>query len=219
LRAAIFANGTLPYPDLDRAKLSEDDWIIAADGGAKHCLTLGITPDVLIGDFDSLNPQERHTFEQAGAKTIPHPSQKNETDLEIAMHYAIDAGAEEIIIFGGMGERWDQSLANLLLPTLTVMKKAQVWLTSGPQSATVLKPGETHTLRGRPGDTISLIPLAGDALGVCTEGLEYPLHNETLIFGSTRGVSNVFLREDPTIHLHGGMLACIVIHNPEEYRR
>lgn len=216
MRAAIFANGSFPYPDLDRTKLVEDDWIIAADGGAQHCLALGITPDVLIGDFDSLNPQQRNTLEQAGAKVIPHPAQKDETDLELAMRYAIDAGAAEILIFGGMGERWDQSLANLLLPALPVMNKARVWLTSGPQTATIIQAGETRALRGRPGDTVSLIPLAGDALGVSTEGLEYPLRDESLIFGSTRGVSNVFLREDATVLLREGLLACIVIHNPEE---
>ncbi len=216
MRAAIFANGSFLYPDLDRAKLLEDDWIIAADGGAQHCLALGITPDVLIGDFDSLNPQQRHTLEQAGAEVIPHPAQKDETDLELALRYAIDAGAVEIVIFGGMGERWDQSLANMLLPALPVMNKARVWITSGPQTATIIQAGETHTFRGHPGDIVSLIPLAGDALGVSTEGLEYPLRGESLIFGSTRGVSNVFLREAAAVHLREGVLACIVIHNPEE---
>ena len=219
MRAAIFANGAFLYPELDRAKLMEDDWIIAADGGAEHCQALGVTPDVLIGDFDSLDPKQRHALEKAGAKVMSHPAKKDETDLELALRYAIDAGAEEIVIFGGMGERWDQSLANLLLPALPMMNQVRVWLTSGPQTATVLTAGETRTLRGRPGDTVSLIPLGGDALGVSTEGLEYPLRDETLSFGSTRGVSNVFLGEDAAVHLREGMLACIVIHNLDKDRR
>ena len=178
MRAAIFANGSFLYPDLDRAKLMEDDWIIVADGGAQHCLALGLTPSVLIGDFDSLDPQLRRDLEKAGTKVIPHPAQKDETDLELALRYAIDGGAKEIVIFGGMGKRWDQSLANLLLPTLSAMNKVQVWFTSGPQTATILRASETRTLRGHPGDTVSLIPLGGDALGVSTAGLEYPLQDE-----------------------------------------
>jgi thiamine pyrophosphokinase len=214
LRAAIFANGSFLYPDLDHSKLLDDDWILAADGGAQHCLALGITPDVLIGDFDSLDPQQRQTLEQAGAVVIPHPAQKDETDLELAMRYAIDAGAVEIVIFGGMGERWDQSLANLLLPTLPAMDTVRVFLTSGPQTATIVKAGETYTLRGHRGDTVSLIPLAGNAIGVTTEGLKYTLHDEILVFGSTRGISNVLQCEEAAVHLREGMLACIVIHNP-----
>ncbi len=85
-------------------------------------------------------------------------------------------------------------------------------LLDGSQEVFLLRCGESAEVTGSPGDTVSLIPLGGDAQGVTTSGLEYPLTGETLAFGATRGVSNVLLGESATVHLESGLLLCVVIH-------
>jgi thiamine pyrophosphokinase len=213
LRAVIFANGAHSYPQVDRSHLRPDDWLIAANGGARYCQALGLKPTVLIGDFDSLEPWERQQIEQSGATLVAHPARKDETDLELALRYAVEGGADEILVLGGLGDRWDQSFANLLLPASPKLADTRIRLVDGPQEVTLLRAGETLTISGQPGDKVSLIPVRGDAYGVTARGLEYPLDGDILQFGVTRGISNVLLGEQATFHLKQGLLACFVIHN------
>jgi thiamine pyrophosphokinase len=212
LRAIIFAGGKLAHPDQDRTHLRPGEWIIAADGGAHHCLALGLAPTIAIGDFDSLTPAELHSLESAGTELIRHPRHKDETDLELAVRLASGRGADEVLILGGLGERWDQSLANLLLPAAPGLERLKLRLVDGPQEITTLRGGESLALHGQPGDTVSLIPLGGDALGVTTRGLEYLLEAGTLPYGATLGVSNALTAETASVSLSKGLLLCIHIH-------
>jgi thiamine pyrophosphokinase len=171
---------------------------------------------VLIGDFDSIKIQERQALEQQGVTVVPFPESKDETDLELALRYAVEGGVNEVLILAGMGSRWDQSLANLLLPAMVEFAGVQIRLTDGPQEAAFVRDGETLKLQGQPGDKVSLIPLGGDAHGVTTHGLEYPLQEDTLYFGATRGVSNILLGEEATIHLERGIIACFIIRSSQK---
>jgi thiamine pyrophosphokinase len=208
LRAVIFANGSLNPP----VKLSPGDFIIAADGGARHCLALGLVPSVVIGDLDSLTPADLESLKALGAKILQFPVRKDFTDLELALQYARTSGADEILILGALGARWDQTLANIALPA--AFPELDIRLADGDQEFFYLRTGETLTISGRPGDTLSLIPLGGDAQGITTDRLEYPLNGENLPLGSTRGVSNVLLAEQAQITLREGCLLCVVIHQP-----
>lgn len=208
MRVIIFANGGFTYPP----EFKPDDIIIAADGGAQHCLALGIIPRLVIGDFDSLDKAQIHQLEQAGARLIRYPARKDFTDLELALQHARDHGAEEVIVLGALGGRWDQTLANVLLPVGQEFKSLPIRLLDGAQEIMLIHPGRKMILKGNPGDTLSLIPLMGDTQHITTEGLEYPLCNENLLFGSTRGVSNRLLGEKATISFESGMLLCVVIH-------
>ena len=216
MRAVIFANGVFSHPEIDRARLRSDDWLIAVNGGARHGQALGLTPAVLIGDFDSIKNQERQALDQQGVTMVSYPACKDETDLELALRYAVEGGADEVLILAGMGSRWDQSLANLLLLAMVELAGTQVRLVDGPQEAALVRGGETLKLHGQPGDKVSLIPLGGDVHGVTTNGLEYPLEEDALYFGATRGVSNILLGEEATIHLEQGIMACFVIHSPQK---
>jgi thiamine pyrophosphokinase len=211
----IFANGVLGDPNAAREAILPDDLLIAADGGLRHCRSLGLTPQVLIGDFDSISAQEVIELEASGIEVIRHPTQKDYTDLELALQHARKLGAQEILVFAALGRRWDQTLANLLLPAASTLQGTRITLLDGDQEIHLLdarqNPAELE-LRGEPGDTVSLIPLAGDAEGVRTAGLEYSLEGETLAFGATRGVSNCLINQEASITLRQGLLACIVIH-------
>jgi thiamine pyrophosphokinase len=212
LRAVIFANGLLADLAWARAALQPADLLIAADGGAKHLQALGLAPQDLIGDLDSLSTTELDALVAAGCRIIRHPARKDFTDLELAIRHAFAAGASEILLLGALGNRWDQTLANLLLAASEQYEQAPIRLLDGPQELQALRGGRSLTLRGLAGDTLSLIPLFGDARGVTTHNLEYPLHDETLTFGSTRGVSNVLLDEEAVVSLREGLLMCVVIH-------
>ncbi len=212
MRAIIFANGLLNDADAVRAALAPDDVLIAADGGARHCRALGLTPAVVIGDFDSLDGADLARLEAAGVRVIRHPARKDFTDLELALQHAAALGAEEVLIFAALGARWDQTLANLLLPAAPGFERVRIRLIDGPQEMMLLRGGGSLELTGAPGDTVSLIPLGGDAHGVTTHGLEYPLSAGDLQFGATRGVSNVLLGEKAAVQVKDGLLLCILIH-------
>lgn len=215
MRAVIFANGRLSRPIM----LQPDDLIIAADGGSHYCLGLGIRPQVVIGDLDSVREDELETLSKLGAEIITYPSRKDFTDLELALLEAQKRGADQVVVLAGLGNRWDQSLANILLPTM--LPGLQVSLVDGLQELHFIHPGETLEITGRAGDIVSLIPVGGDAHGITTHGLEYPLFSETLRLGSTRGISNVLLGGESAagvarVSLNAGLLLCTVIHQPAD---
>ncbi|MBN1977100.1 MAG: thiamine diphosphokinase [Anaerolineae bacterium] len=214
MRAIIFANGELPGPQGIKKLLHSGDRdgvaIIAADGGTHRALAAGVTPDVVIGDLDSLSPETQARVEAAGAQIVRFSPRKDETDLELALLYAARGGATEITILGALGGRLDQTLANVLLLALPELKGIDARIVEGAQEAFLIH-GKA-TIDGAPGDTVSLIPLGGDVEGVTTDGLEWPLDEDALRFGLARGVSNVLITKQARVRVRQGMLLCTVIH-------
>jgi thiamine pyrophosphokinase len=211
MRAVLFANGSYSQPEVIKSLLQPGDILIAADGGAAQIQTLHLLPEAVIGDFDSLSSNEVEKLEKAGVKILRFPEKKDFTDLELALQYAQSRGAKDILLLGALGNRWDQTLANQMLPAAAAFSGLSIWLVDGNQEMTLVRSGQTLELTGRPGDILSLIPLAGDANGITTQGLEYPLKEENIQFGSTRGISNVFLGESASVKLEAGMLLCVRI--------
>jgi len=208
-RTIIFANGLLADPAAARAAIGPGDRLIAADGGLHHLRALGLWPHVLIGDLDSVTPDEATDAQAAGAQVRRFSPRKDQTDLELAVRLALDEGAHDVLIFGALGARWDQTLANLLLLAHPDFRGARIRLIDGVQVITIIQ--DRAVIEGQPGDTVSLISLQGDADGVTTDGLEYPLQRGRLAFGSTLGVSNVLLVRAATVTVEEGLVACIVI--------
>ena len=95
--------------------LETSDLLIAADGGTHNCEALGIKPNIIIGDLDSMDPKEIATYRDAGVEVITYPTHKDESDLELSLKYTLAHGFREVIIIGGLGERWDMTLINILL--------------------------------------------------------------------------------------------------------
>lgn len=213
LRAIIFANGKLSDPTGVHQRILPGDIIVAADGGAQHCLKLNLNPDILVGDFDSIEPGQLQRLQQGGTQIIRHPARKDFTDLELALLHVKSLGVTHCLLFAGLGERWDQTLANLLLPATLELSQVRIDFIDGNQELTVLHSGDRHEIHGDKGDTLSLIPLNGDVDGVSTEGLEYTLADERLVFGATRGVSNVLVGKHALVSIREGLLLCAVIHH------
>jgi len=213
MRTIIFANGEFHHAERARELLPSADRIIAADGGTRHALAAGVTPHVVIGDLDSISSDELAIVEAAGSQIVRHSPRKDETDLELALLYAARRGATEIVVLAALGGRLDQTIANLLLLALPELRGLDVRVVEGPQTAFLIHAGRDGArIDGHPGDTVSLIPLGGDALGVTAEGLEWPLRDDTLRFGPARGVSNVLAGEQAWVHVRAGLLLCVVMH-------
>ena len=210
MRAIIFANGA--FPDLQSVLdlLHPDDLIIAADGGTRHAMNIGVIPQIVIGDLDSLSSDEQARVLAAGSRIVRFSPHKDETDLELALLHAAHEGASEIIILAALGGRLDQIIANVLLLSLPELRELDVRIVEGAQEAFLIQ--DESRVEGRPGDTVSLIPLGGDAVGVTAEGLKWPLSDDTLCFGLARGVSNVLIGEQARVCVRRGTLLCVVTH-------
>jgi thiamine pyrophosphokinase len=205
-RIIIFANGELPNLDKARALIQSTDFIICADGGARHALTLGLIPHLIIGDMDSLPANfQLSTF---NGEAIVFPKDKNETDLELAINHAITLKPDEIIIAAALGGRIDQTLANISLLTNFQHATCNLQLNDGAEEIFLCK--DHVEVKGRSGDIVSLIPWQGNVEGVTTQNLKWKLNNETLYFDKTRGISNEMISDIAKISITKGLL--LVVH-------
>ena len=207
----LLVNGELYRPDILRNRIHAEafDMVLGTDGGARHAKTLDVRVDAIIGDMDSLHDTE--TQNKINAELISYPAEKDETDLELALLYAKDKGAEKIVMVGAIGGRMDMTISNILLMTNESLSSCRVEAWHGEQTGWIIKPpGEN--IYGSPGDTLSLIPLGEYASGVTTTRLKYPLREATLYPGKARGLSNIL--EEPTAHvaLSEGLL--LATHTP-----
>jgi thiamine pyrophosphokinase len=209
MRAIVIANGHLGNSEAGWAQTWPHDLLICADGGARHALALDLAPDVVIGDLDSLDSDLRSRLGSKGCQFLVHPARKDETDLELALRYAIYRRVGEILILGALGGRMDQTLANVLLLALPELEGIKVRIVAGDQEVFLIR--KEAFIQGRVGDTISLLPVAGDVTGIITEGLEYRLQHGTLKFGSTLGISNVLTASAARVQVGHGLLLCVHI--------
>jgi len=181
--------------------------VIAADGGLERAGELGLEVDVVVGDLDSVSSAALARAETAGTRIVRHPVAKDATDLELALDEAAALGARRVLVIASAGGRLDHLAASLLL--LGAERYAALELDALVGDAVVAVVRGERTLRGDPGDLVTLLPLGGVAKGVTTSGLEYPLAGETLSSGTTRGVSNVFLAGEAHVSVESGVLLAI----------
>lgn len=210
-KALIFANGDLRNGRMVQRALAHADHalIVAADGGALAARYFGLMPHCIIGDMDSVDPALLADLQKAGVEVRRFPEAKNETDLELALLYAVERGVRWVRVIGAVGGRLDQTLSNVFLLALPALRHCDVRLAAGDEETSLLMPG-TLTIEGEAGDTISLLPMSGIARGVRTDGLAYPLNDEDLFLGPARGVSNVMEKERAHVHVREGAL--LVLH-------
>jgi thiamine pyrophosphokinase len=206
MRAIIVANGHVEPDERYGHLLRADDLVIAADGGAVLARQLGLAPQVVIGDLDSLPSELRAELEAHECQFVAHSPRKDETDTELAIRHAVERGAGEVVLLGAVGDRLDHTLANVFLLGLPDLAGIRTTIVSADSETWLLRGGGELEIRGRPGDTVTLLPVGQDAVGVSTEGLEWPLDGDTLPFGPARGVSNVMTAPEARVTLRQGLL-------------
>ncbi len=221
VHALILADGIVsPVPDLDTSWPGWSDGVdlvIAADGGARHAAALGRRLDLWVGDGDSLGAAELDDLAASGVPIRRAPVDKDESDAELALLAAVAAGVTRITVLGALGgERIDHGLANVWLLGHVRLAGCDVRLVDASVRIRLVGPGRTD-LGGRTGDLVSLLPFGGDAAGVTTDGLRYPLRDEALPSGPSRGLSNV--RESGGAVLTVGSGRILVVETPATLSR
>ncbi|MBV9792139.1 MAG: thiamine diphosphokinase, partial [Chloroflexi bacterium] len=190
-----------------RSLLQQADLRVAADGGARYLLALDLLPHIAVGDFDSLVPEQLELLERAGVEVQRHSVHKNETDLELALLQAIEHGATCIYVLAALGGRPDQHLANLQLLTHPALAQADVRMLHERWELFAIR--QSARIYGAPGDIVSLLPMTDEVAGIVTDGLYYPLRDESLSLGPARGVSNVLVGQEASISVRSGILLCM----------
>jgi thiamine pyrophosphokinase len=212
LTAIVLTGGDPVSPDIHRV-LPKSGLVIAADSGLAHAETLGLAVDLVVGDFDSVDPEALARAEARGATLQRHSPDKDHTDLELALIAAIDGGAGRIVVIGGAGGRLDHLLANALVLASPSFAGAAIEAYIGPARLAIGRPSRAIELRGPVGALCSLLALGGPVTGVRTHGLRFRLDDETLVPGSTRGVSNELLASSAVVSIESGTLLAIQPHD------
>ncbi len=203
----LFANGRIEDIEWIRPYLSQATAVLAADGGMRHLLRLGHWPDAIIGDNDSLPDGIEQSLTEHQVAMVSYDTDKNETDLELALLYAAEQYSDDMLLFGAIGGRLDQTLANIMLLAHPRLIDRSVTLMEERQRAWLIE--DTARIEGRAGDIVSLVPLGGPAHVKETTGLRWPLQDETLSFGQARGISNEMTGNVATVSITSGLLMCI----------
>lgn len=208
MRIVIVASGVLAPGD--ETWLDGADLVIAADGGANALDRLGRRPDRLVGDLDSADPALVERLEAAGTRIDRHPVDKEASDTELAVRAALAEGADGVDLLGATGgDRLDHELANLLLLADPAFSGIELRAIVGATNVRAARGGQEMALRGVPGDLVTLLPVGGDADGVTTSGLRWPLDGATLPMGGSRGLSNVIEASGASVQLTDGVLLVV----------
>jgi thiamine pyrophosphokinase len=220
--ALVLADGSEPHasvlarhwPGWDRAV----DLVIAADGGLRLAEALGVRVDLWVGDGDSVDPDQLAAVRTAGVRIRCVSGDKDESDAELAVVEAIDAGALEITILGALGgQRLDHEIANLALLAHPGLEGRPTWLLADDARVSLVRAPDPQgvpvdrSLEGHVGDLVSLLPFGAGVEGVTTRGLRFPLRDEPLPAGPARGLSNIRDSADAGVVVRRGLLLVVEV--------
>jgi thiamine pyrophosphokinase len=203
----IFLNGDFGIDKSPVEFTSAGRFNIAVDGGVRHLRGLNIIPDILIGDLDSIKGQDLEWCKELHVEIHQYPREKDQTDFELALDYAMKKNRDKIVVFGALGGRIDHTLANIGLLSNPYYADKNIKIFSNNEYIYFLR--SPTTIKGNNGDIISLIPWGEPVLGVTTTGLKFPLNNEELLPDRSRGISNVMSSNEAIIQFKKGNLLCV----------
>lgn len=220
--AIVLADGDAPArAALDAAWPGWDqgvDLVIAADGGARHATALGLRLDRWVGDGDSIDPADLNALAVTGVRIDRVAREKDASDTELAVLAAVEAGADELTILGGLGGvRIDHAVTNVALLEHAALagRDARLYDQRAARLSLLTAPGEV-VLDGHVGDLVTLVPVGGPVVGVTTRELRYPLLDETLKPGSSRGLSNIRTATRAAVSIREGRI--LLIETPATVR-
>ena len=206
--ALIFTGGDAPHPSA-HALVTADVTVIAVDSGWEHARTAGATPDVLVGDMDSITSAHLAEAESLGVEIVRHPVDKDFTDAELALELAVERGHTEITVVSGGGDRIDHVIGFLNAAALHAARGRRIEVTIGRAQIVIVSSGNEVVCDVGAESVVSLVPLGGIAHGVTTHGLRWELTNDTLAPLASRGVSNVALTDTFSISVDDGRVAVV----------
>jgi len=207
----IISNGIINDSEFIRRRLREANSpiIICADGAARHLRPLNVIPAFIIGDMDSIDNETVRYFDKKGSTILTYPGDKDETDTQLAIEYALKLQPDEIFIFGALGGRIDHTLANISLLIMGVKQGIDIKIID--ETCEIFIVNQQSIVEGEAGKTVSLLPLSSEVAGVTLEGFEYPLSGGVMEIGRPYGISNRLIAEKGIITVKSGYL--LVIRN------
>ncbi len=210
-RSAVVLCGPITPSRAVGALIGPAPVVVAADGGIEHAAALGLEVGWLVGDLDSITTEAFGRAVAGGVEVIAFPPDKDETDLELALSCARELGATETLVLdGGVGPRVDHFLANAFVVASPRWQPMRVRAVLGDALLTVVHAdGASVDLDPRFGAVVSLLSLAGEAVGVRTTGLRWNLCGETLAPNVGRGVSNQILDDRATVSVGAGVVLAV----------
>ena len=210
MKAFIISNGQMSNNDfyLNLFKEQRPDYVICADGGANHLKKLGIIPNTIIGDLDSISIKDLEYYKNLEVEIIKYPTKKDETDTQLAIQYATTLPIKEIVLLGVIGDRIDHSLGNIYLMEDIVLKGLRVSIIN--ENNIVYLINKEIEIYGLIGEVVSLVPDSDKVTGILSEGLEYPLYNKDMIKSNPYGISNVINKKRVKISIQSGLLLVIL---------
>jgi len=208
MNIAIVANG---INNTNKSTLAKADFVIAVDHGAHYCYQADRTPDVVIGDMDSISNELMQRLQADKVSLQQYPIEKDYTDLHLALRFAVETYPDShIALYAVTGARDDMTLANILLLAEPAFVNSDIIIYGEQQSLQVITNDKFFKQNLKLNTTVSLIPLSHQVTVFATAGLKYPLHEEILYFANTRGLSNEVNAEDVVIEITAGIL-CIIV--------
>lgn len=209
-KCIVIGAGDLTLGELN---IGEEDYCIAVDGGLSYCGILGVEPDKIIGDFDSVSDQEKEALSlirsQAPDRVITLVPEKDDTDMLAALKYGLELGYRDFRIYAGTGGRLDHTLANIQCLLYLKNRDAVGYLMDGTGMILVLQNESVHFRREMEG-ILSLFSLENKAKGVTIQGMKYPLEGYTMTNDYPIGISNEFIGEPAAISVEEGRLVCMI---------
>jgi len=212
-KCVIIAGGVLENEDFHRQILRDARMVICADAGARHAARLGIRPDLVIGDLDTLTEEEIRKLQNRQIALRQFPREKDYTDTHLCLLQALELGYQQIIMLGCLGGRFDHAFANVMLLTLPQARQADVRIVDPWQEIFLIKPNTVIT--GQKGQVLSLFPLTEEVSGIRTEGLYYQVPGGKLVFGVGNGISNEFSAPEVQISYEKGLLLGILLREKD----
>jgi len=191
----------LPYID-------QAHYLIGADRGAQFLIDNGFTPNIAIGDFDSVTKEQYEIIEQKSKEILSFDAiDKDYTDTELSFLHAIKRGSKEILLLGGLGTRFDHSLGNIQLLSLALKTGIKASLIDAHNRIRLME--DKLQVEREQFDYISLLPYSDVVTGITLDGFMYPLHNATIEKGQSIGVSNKLIESSGSIQIATGQLLVI----------
>ena len=183
------------------------DLIVCADSGADHVRALGLKPNLVVGDFDSISPDTLVWLNEHNITRIKFPVKKDKTDCELAINEAKKAGAHSITLTGTRGGRFDQTLSHIFLLKYAHKKAISCYISEATGDIHYVE--DQQNICGKPGDIVSIIAIE-DSRGLKLSGFKYQMKTGDLDVGDTLGISNVLLGTEGTVELLSGSV--LVVH-------
>lgn len=211
MRTLMICGGTPPSKELfERIQFEfAPDCLIAVDCGAAFLFECGVTPDLLVGDFDSID-ESILAYYRTRCEIVALREEKDETDSEIALRIAAERGTVELILLGATGGRLDHTVANMYL--LINADRTNIFAKMIDETQEIFIISDHYEFHDMQDHIVSLLP-ASDIVGaIKTTGFYYPLCHEDLKIGDVRGMSNLIVSQNASVSVENGFLFCFVNH-------